>query len=129
MVVPNKSRRCSDNCQVREAQRRQSTQPAAHPARGPGTGLFGQRTRFFSLFDLVSSCPQITARKDTVPLTSFCTPTGLYKWLIVPQGISASPGWLVKVLSQVPKGLELVAAYLDDVIVLDPDPSTPGTWA
>ena len=31
--------------------------------------------RVISLFDLVSSFHQITAHKDTVPLTAFCTPT------------------------------------------------------
>ena len=80
--------------------------------------------RVFSLFDLVSSFHQITAaHKDTVPLTAFCTPTGLYEWLVVPQGSNASPGWFVNVINEVTKGLEQVAAYLDDVIVFDSDPS------
>ena len=35
--------------------------------------------RVFSLFDLLSSFHQITAHKNTVPLTAFCTPTGLYE--------------------------------------------------
>ena len=35
--------------------------------------------RVFSLFDLVFSFHQIKAHKDTVPLTAFCTPTGLYE--------------------------------------------------
>ena len=35
--------------------------------------------RVFSLFDLVSSFHHNTAHKDTVPLTEFCTPTGLYE--------------------------------------------------
>ena len=61
--------------------------------------------RVFSLFDLVSSFHQITAHKDTVPLTAFCTPTGLYWWLVIPQGSSASPGWFVKVINEVIKGL------------------------
>ena len=51
--------------------------------------------RVFSLFELVSSFHQITAHKDTVLLTAVCTPTGLYKWLVMPQGSSASPGWFV----------------------------------
>ena len=34
--------------------------------------------RVFSLFDLVSSFHQIKAHKNTVPLTAFCTPAGLY---------------------------------------------------
>ena len=35
--------------------------------------------RVFFLFDLVSSFHQIKAHKDTVSLTAFCTPTGLYE--------------------------------------------------
>ena len=35
--------------------------------------------RVLSLSDLISSFHQITAHKDTVPLTAFCTPTGLYE--------------------------------------------------
>ena len=31
--------------------------------------------RIFSLFDLLSSFHQITIDKDTIPLTTFCTPT------------------------------------------------------
>ena len=80
--------------------------------------------RVFSLFDLVSSFHQITAHKDTVPLTAFSTPTGLYEWLVMPQGSSASPGWFVKTIKEVTGGLEQVAAYLDDAIVFDSDPST-----
>ena len=79
--------------------------------------------RIFSLFDLVSSFHQITVHKDTVPLTAFCTPTRLFEWLVMPQGSSAAPGWFVKVINEVIKDLVNVAAYLDDVIVFDPDPA------
>ena len=41
----------------------------------------------------------------------------------MPQGSSASPGWFVKAINEVAKGLEQVAAYLDDAIILDSDPS------
>ena len=78
--------------------------------------------RVFSLFDLVSSFHQIKVHKDTVPLTAFCTPTGLYEWLVMPQGSSASPGWFVKVINEVIKHFKQVAAYLDDVIVFESDP-------
>ena len=47
--------------------------------------------RVFPLFDLVSPFHQINAHKDTIPLTAFGTPTGLYEWLVMPQGSSASP--------------------------------------
>ena len=76
--------------------------------------------RVFSLFDVVFSSHQLT---DTVPLTAFCTCTGLYEWLGMPQGSRASPGWIVKVINEVIKSLEQVAAHLDDVIVFDSDPT------
>ena len=41
----------------------------------------------------------------------------------MPQGISAAQGWFVKVINEVMNGLDHVAAYLDDVIVFDVDPS------
>ena len=40
----------------------------------------------------------------------------------MPQDSSALPGWFVKVINEVIKDLNQVAAYLDDVIVFDSDP-------
>ena len=42
----------------------------------------------------------------------------------MPQGISSSSGWFVKVINEVIKGLKQVVAYLDNVIVFDSDPIT-----
>ena len=53
--------------------------------------------------------------KDTVPLTAFCTPTGLCEWLVMPLGSSALPGWFVKVINEVIKDLKEVAAYLEQL--------------
>lgn len=39
---------------------------------------------------------------------------------------SASPGWFVKTINEVTKGLEQVAAYLDEVIVFVSDWSAQG---
>ena len=77
--------------------------------------------RGLSLLDLVCSLHQLTARKDTVHLTAFCTPMGLYEWLVMPQGSSASPRWFVKVINEVIKCLKQVAAYLHGIIVVDSD--------
>ena len=79
--------------------------------------------RVFSLFDLASSFHEVTTHKDTVPLTAVSTPTVLCELLVMPQGSNASTGWLVKIINEVIKGLEQVAAYLDDVIVSDSDPT------
>ena len=39
----------------------------------------------------------------------------------MPQGSSSAPGWFVKVINEVIKGLDRFAAYLDDTIVFDAD--------
>ena len=82
------------------------------------------KERVLSPFDLVYSLHQITAHKDTVPLLAFCASTGLYDWNAMPQGSSASSGWYVRAINEVLKGLEHVAAYFDDLIVSDFDPTT-----
>ena len=79
--------------------------------------------RIFSVFDFVSSFHQITIEKDTIPLTAFCTPTQLFEWLVMPQDSNAVAGWFVKVINEVIEDLDRAAAYLDDVIVYDPDPA------
>ena len=46
----------------------------------------------------------------------------------MPEGSNAAPGWFVKVINKVIRGLDNVLAYLDDVIVHDPSPAEhPGT--
>ena len=38
----------------------------------------------FSVFDLFSGFTQLTIHPDTIPLTAFCAPNGLYEWLRMP---------------------------------------------
>ena len=80
-----------------------------------------RKGRIFSLFDIVSSFHQITIDKDTISLIAFCTPTRLFECLTMPQCSSSSLGSFVKAVNEVIKDLEGDAAYLDDVVVFDPD--------
>ena len=70
----------------------------------------------FSVFDLFSRFTQLTIHPDTIPLTAFCTPNGLYEWLRMPQGTSGAPAWFVSVMSLVTAGLDNIRMYLDDAI-------------
>ena len=49
----------------------------------------------FSVFDLFSGFTQLTIHPDTIPLTAFCTPNGLYEWLRMPRGAAGAPAWFV----------------------------------
>ena len=47
VVIPKKSRGVQITVNYKKTQQDQQPQPAAHPARGPGSGLFGQGTGVF----------------------------------------------------------------------------------
>ena len=50
----------------------------------------------FSVFDLFSGFTQLTIHPDTIPLTAFCTPNGLYEWLRILPGAAGAPAWFVR---------------------------------
>ena len=76
----------------------------------------------FSVFDLFSGFTQLTIHPDTIPLTAFCTPNGLYEWLRMPQGAAGALAWLVLVMRLVTAGLDNNRMYLDDAIGSDDCP-------
>ena len=76
----------------------------------------------FSVFDLFSGFTQLTIHPDTIPLTTFCTPNGLYEWLRMPQGAAGAPAWFVSVMRLVTAGLDNIRMYLDDAIGSDDSP-------
>ena len=76
----------------------------------------------FSVFDLFSGFTQLTIHQDTIPLTAFCTPNGLYEWLRMPQGAAGAPAWFVSVMRLVTAGLDNIRMYLDDAIGSDDYP-------
>ena len=76
----------------------------------------------FSVFDRFSGFTQLTTHPDTIPLTAFCTPNGLYEWLRMPQGAAGAPAWFVSVTRLVTAGLDNICMYLDDAIGSDDCP-------
>ena len=60
----------------------------------------------FSVFDIFSGFTQLTIHPDTIPLTAFCTPNGLYEWLRMPQGAAGAPAWFVSAMRLVTAGLD-----------------------
>ena len=76
----------------------------------------------FSVFDLFLGFTQLTIHPDTIPLTAFCTPNGLYEWLRMPQGAAGAPAWFVSVMRLVTDGLDNIRMYLEDEISSDDCP-------
>ena len=73
----------------------------------------------FSVFDPFSGFAQLTIHPNTIPLTAFCTPNGLYEWLRMPQGAAGAPAWFVSVMKLVTVGLDNIRIYIDDAIGSD----------
>ena len=76
----------------------------------------------FSVFYLFSGFTQLTIHPDTISLTVFCTPNGLYEWLRTLQGAAGAPAWFVSVMRLVTAGLDNIRVYLDDAIGSDDSP-------
>ena len=74
------------------------------------------------MFDLFSGFTLLTIHPDTIPLTAFSTPNGLYEWLRMPQGAAGSPTWLVSVMHLVTDGLGNIRMYLDNAMGSDASP-------
>ena len=78
----------------------------------------------FSLFDLSSGFTQLTIRPDTIRLTAFWAPQGLYEWLRMPQGAAGAPAWFVSARLLVTGYLDNIRMYVDDAIGSDDSPIT-----
>ena len=69
-----------------------------------------------SVFDLFAGFTQLTIHPETIPLTAFCTPNGLYEKLRMPQGAAGARAWFVSVMRLVTSNLDNIRMYLDDAI-------------
>ena len=77
---------------------------------------------FCSSFNVMSGFHQIMIGENSVPLTAFCTASGLYEFLVMPMDISGSPGHFQPVMQQVTADLAyFVTIYIDDVLVRSND--------
>ena len=125
---PGEVRRRSDLRELQETQPDQQPQPAAHSSRESSPPRPGEEAGVFSLrFGLVVPTDYHEQGRRP-PHTAFCTTTGLYECLVMPQGSGGLPCCFVKVIHEVIKrsgtggGLPR-AAYLDVVIVFGFDPT------
>ena len=80
-------------------------------------------SRYFSTLDLVSGYWQVPLDEDAREKSAFATRSGLWKWKVLPFGLTSAPATFQRLMEQVFQGLhwKTLLLYLDDVIVIAPD--------
>ena len=80
-------------------------------------------SRYFSTLDLVSGYWQVPLDQDAQDKSAFITRTGLWKWKVLPFGLTSAPATFQRLMEQVVQGLhwKTLLLYLDDIIVIAPN--------
>ena len=73
--------------------------------------------KVFSTIDLRSGYHHIALGKSSRAKTTFVTPFGKYKFLMVPFGLAQAPAYFQLLMNKVLHGLDFAMTYLDDIII------------
>jgi len=79
--------------------------------------------KYFSTLDLLSGYWQVPLSPDAQKKAAFITRDGLWKWKVLPFGLTSIPATFQRLMEQVLSGLhrKTLLIYLDDIIVISPD--------
>ena len=76
--------------------------------------------KVFSTIDLRSGYHHIALGKSSRAKTTFVTPFGKYKFLMVLFGLAQAPAYFQLLMNKVLDSLDFAMTYLDDIIILAP---------
>jgi len=80
-------------------------------------------SKYFSTLDLLSGYWQVLLSPDAQVKAAFITRDELWKWKVLPFGLTSASATFQRLMEQVLSGLhwKTLLIYLDDVIVISPD--------
>jgi len=80
-------------------------------------------SKYLSTLDLLSGYWQVPLSPDAQEKAAFITRDGLWKWKVLPFGLTSAPATFQRLMEQVLSELhwKTLLGYLDDVIVISPD--------
>ena len=80
-------------------------------------------SQFFTTLDLLSGYWQVPLDADAQEKSAFATRSGLWKWKVLPFGLTSAPATFQRLMEQILRGLHWKTAllYLDDAIAISPD--------
>jgi hypothetical protein len=73
--------------------------------------------KWFSKLDLSSAYNQVALLPEAQALTTINTPKGLFRYSVLPFGITTAPALFQRIIDQILAGLQSTFGYLDDIIV------------
>ena len=77
-----------------------------------------KHSNYFTTVDLHSGFHQLKIRESDIPITAFCTPDGLYEWLVTPMGLTNSPPSFVRALTKAMTiSKKRACLYFDDILI------------
>ena len=85
--------------------------------------MASRKPTVFTALDLLSGYHQCELHEDSRKYTCFESSAGVWQWKRIPFGLVGAPWQFTKVMSLALRGLvpRICLAYLDDIIVFDPD--------
>ena len=77
-------------------------------------------SKYFRTLDLVSGYWQVPLNTDAQDKSAFATRSGIWKWKVLPFGLSSAPATFQRLMETVLHGLhwKTLLLYLDDVVVI-----------
>jgi len=80
-------------------------------------------SKYFSTLDLLSRYWQFPLSPDAQEKAAFITRDGLWKWKVLPFGLTSAPATFQRLMEQVLSGFQwkTLLIYLDNVIMIFPD--------
>jgi len=80
-------------------------------------------SKYFSMLDLLSGYWQVPLSSDAQEKAAFITRDGLWKWKVLPFGLTFASATFQGLMEQVFSGLhwKTLLVYLDHIIVISPD--------
>eukprot|EP01053_Blabericola_migrator_P003234 Blabericola_migrator_1__3233@NODE_1951_length_3515_cov_24_442865_g934_i1_p1_GENE_NODE_1951_length_3515_cov_24_442865_g934_i1NODE_1951_length_3515_cov_24_442865_g934_i1_p1_ORF_typecomplete_len801_score82_89RVT_1/PF00078_27/9_7e15RVP/PF00077_20/3_9e08gagasp_proteas/PF13975_6/2_2e02gagasp_proteas/PF13975_6/0_00091RVP_2/PF08284_11/0_0002Asp_protease_2/PF13650_6/4_6e02Asp_protease_2/PF13650_6/1_6Dala_Dala_lig_C/PF07478_13/1_1Dala_Dala_lig_C/PF07478_13/8_2e02_NODE_1951_length_3515_cov_24_442865_g934_i len=75
--------------------------------------------KYFIALDLKAGYHQIPMHPDSIPLTAFATPDGLYEYLVMPFGLRNAPAIFQRMVQKIFAGMLYRSAvvYIDDIVI------------
>ena len=80
-------------------------------------------SKYFSTLDLASGYWQVPLDEEARDRSTFATRGGLWRWKVLPFGLTSAPATFQRLMERVLHGLhwKTLLLYLDDIIVIGPD--------